>query len=282
MSACHCNDVHILLQLSRPTLGISAPMSKDSDSPESCFLSKRHRVWGNVWCSNPTTCSSCSLPVWNLVNRSIKWQTDWRLLLGPGPQHSILVYPYLSKAAGPTDRPRWYTQGVLDWKAGAGAQSQNGIRTSTDEFNSRKKKTVEHPLESATWKTLAQQLKAELRGHGWGQQNGLSPPPLVPAQALEEPAFTRTAWASQCIFSWASGAKSGTLGDAALSRPQAQAKAWGTVFPSPGSGLGAEPLTSQPTEPSSPKWSPRPRHRTKGRHPPSLTLSSPVAWGYFT
>lgn len=53
--------------------------------------------------------------------------------------------------------------------------------------------------ESATWKTLGQQLNAELRGRGWGQQDGLGPRPHVQAQAPEDPVPPQTAWASQRI-----------------------------------------------------------------------------------
>ena len=35
--------------------------------------------------------------------------------------------------------------------------------------------------ESATWKTLGQQLNAELRGRGWGQQDGPGPPSPCPS-----------------------------------------------------------------------------------------------------
>lgn len=35
--------------------------------------------------------------------------------------------------------------------------------------------------ESATWKALGQQLNAELRGRGWGQQDGPGPPSPCPS-----------------------------------------------------------------------------------------------------
>jgi hypothetical protein len=35
--------------------------------------------------------------------------------------------------------------------------------------------------ESTTWKTLGQQLNAELRGRGWGQQDGPGPPSPCPS-----------------------------------------------------------------------------------------------------
>lgn len=38
--------------------------------------------------------------------------------------------------------------------------------------------------ESATWKTLGQQLNAELRGRGWGQQDGPGPPSPCPSPSL--------------------------------------------------------------------------------------------------
>lgn len=57
-----------------------------------------------------------------------------------------------------------------------------------------------HPLESATWKTLAWQLNARLRGHDLGQQDGLSLLSLVPEQAPEEPASPREPGRSTAPF----------------------------------------------------------------------------------
>uniref|UniRef100_A0A8C5L9B5 Capping protein regulator and myosin 1 linker 2 n=1 Tax=Jaculus jaculus TaxID=51337 RepID=A0A8C5L9B5_JACJA len=41
--------------------------------------------------------------------------------------------------------------------------------------------------ESATWKTLGQQLNAELRGRGWGQQDGPGPPSPCPSPSPRRP-----------------------------------------------------------------------------------------------
>ncbi|XP_031197066.1 capping protein, Arp2/3 and myosin-I linker protein 2 isoform X2 [Mastomys coucha] len=111
--------------------------------------------------------------------------------------------------------------------------------------------------ESATWKTLGQQLNAELRGRGWGQQDGPGPPSPCPS-----PSPRRTSPAPD-ILSLPEDPCLGPRNEDGQLRPrpllagrravsvhedQLQAPA--------GSGLAPKPLPPHTTEPSSPERSP--------------------------
>ncbi|XP_031197068.1 capping protein, Arp2/3 and myosin-I linker protein 2 isoform X4 [Mastomys coucha] len=84
--------------------------------------------------------------------------------------------------------------------------------------------------ESATWKTLGQQLNAELRGRGWGQQDGPGPPSPCPS-----PSPRRTSPAPDIL----------SLPEDPCLGPRNE-----------GSGLAPKPLPPHTTEPSSPERSP--------------------------
>lgn len=86
-----------------------------------------------------------------------------------------------------------------------------------------KKKAKENPL-SLHPEDTGQRLNTELRGHGWDQQDGLGPPPLVSLQVLEESAPSQAAWVSQRILDWAPEQRVAPVA-AALPCPEAQAKA---------------------------------------------------------
>uniref|UniRef100_A0A2I3H8B7 Capping protein, Arp2/3 and myosin-I linker protein 2 n=1 Tax=Nomascus leucogenys TaxID=61853 RepID=A0A2I3H8B7_NOMLE len=110
--------------------------------------------------------------------------------------------------------------------------------------------------ESATWKTLGQQLNAELRSRGWGQQDGPGPP--SPGQS---PSPCRTSPSPDSLGL----PEDPCLGPRNEERPlrlqrspvlKRRPKLEAPPSPSLGSGLGTEPLPPQPTEPSSPERSP--------------------------
>uniref|UniRef100_A0A8C2V258 Capping protein regulator and myosin 1 linker 2 n=1 Tax=Chinchilla lanigera TaxID=34839 RepID=A0A8C2V258_CHILA len=110
--------------------------------------------------------------------------------------------------------------------------------------------------ESATWKTLGQQLNAELRGRGWGQQDGPGPPSPCPSPNL------RRASPAPDILGLP---EDPCLGPRNEERPlrlqrspvlKRRPKLEAPPSPSLGSGLGTEPLPPRPTEPSSPEQSP--------------------------
>ncbi|XP_006530961.1 capping protein, Arp2/3 and myosin-I linker protein 2 isoform X6 [Mus musculus] len=110
--------------------------------------------------------------------------------------------------------------------------------------------------ESATWKTLGQQLNAELRGRGWGQQDGPGPPSPCPS-----PSPRRTSPAPDIL----SLPEDPCLGPRNEERPlrlqrspvlKRRPKLEAPPSPSLGSGLGSKPLPPYPTEPSSPERSP--------------------------
>uniref|UniRef100_A0A8C6W5Z0 Capping protein, Arp2/3 and myosin-I linker protein 2 n=1 Tax=Nannospalax galili TaxID=1026970 RepID=A0A8C6W5Z0_NANGA len=106
--------------------------------------------------------------------------------------------------------------------------------------------------ESATWKTLGQQLNAELRGRGWGQQDGPGPPSpcLSPSPQRTSPSPDILSLPDDpCLVP----RNEGKRGPGTLSTAQNL-----SFSPSPltGSGLGTKPLPPYSTEPSSPEQSP--------------------------
>uniref|UniRef100_A0A2K6KK32 Capping protein, Arp2/3 and myosin-I linker protein 2 n=1 Tax=Rhinopithecus bieti TaxID=61621 RepID=A0A2K6KK32_RHIBE len=110
--------------------------------------------------------------------------------------------------------------------------------------------------ESATWKTLGQQLNAELRSRGWGQQDGPGPP--SPGQS---PSPCRTSPSRDSLGL----PEDPCLGPRNEERPlrlqrspvlKRRPKLEAPPSPSLGSGLGTEHLPPQPTEPSGPEQSP--------------------------
>ncbi|XP_054235622.1 capping protein, Arp2/3 and myosin-I linker protein 2 isoform X2 [Homo sapiens] len=143
--------------------------------------------------------------------------------------------------------------------------------------------------ESATWKTLGQQLNAELRSRGWGQQDGPGPP--SPGQS---PSPCRTSPSPDSLGlpedpclgprnedgqlrprPLSAGRRAVSVHEDQLQAPAAflcplerplrlqrspvlkrRPKLEAPPSPSLGSGLGTEPLPPQPTEPSSPERSP--------------------------
>uniref|UniRef100_A0A667INQ1 Capping protein, Arp2/3 and myosin-I linker protein 2 n=1 Tax=Lynx canadensis TaxID=61383 RepID=A0A667INQ1_LYNCA len=110
--------------------------------------------------------------------------------------------------------------------------------------------------ESTTWKTLGQQLNAELRGRGWGQQDGPGPPSPCPS-----PSPRRTSPSPDSLVL----PEDPCLGPRNEERPlrlqrspvlKRRPKPEAPSSPGLGSGLGAQPLPTQPTEPSSPEQKP--------------------------
>nr|KAF6285330.1 capping protein regulator and myosin 1 linker 2 [Myotis myotis] len=108
--------------------------------------------------------------------------------------------------------------------------------------------------ESTTWKTLGQQLNAELRSRGWGPHDGPGPPSpcLSPRKASPSPDSLGLP-------------EDPCLGPRNEERPlrlqrspvlKRRPKLEAPPSPSLGSGLEAEPLLPQYTEPSSPERSP--------------------------
>ncbi|XP_021112501.1 LOW QUALITY PROTEIN: capping protein, Arp2/3 and myosin-I linker protein 2 [Heterocephalus glaber] len=138
--------------------------------------------------------------------------------------------------------------------------------------------------ESATWKTLGQQLNAELRGRGWGQQDGPGPP----SSPCPSPNFRRASPAPDSLGlpedpclgprnedgqlrprPLSAGRRAVSVHEDQLQGPaerplrlqrspvlKRRPKLEAPPSPSLGSGLGTEPLPPQPTEPSSPEQSP--------------------------
>lgn len=137
--------------------------------------------------------------------------------------------------------------------------------------------------ESATWKTLGQQLNAELRGRGWGQQDGPGPPSPCPS-----PSPRRTSPAPDILSlpedpclgprnedgqlrprPLSAGRRAVSVHEDQLQAPaerplrlqrspvlKRRPKLEAPPSPSLGSGLGSKPLPPYPTEPSSPERSP--------------------------
>nr|XP_031536770.1 capping protein, Arp2/3 and myosin-I linker protein 2 [Vicugna pacos] len=110
--------------------------------------------------------------------------------------------------------------------------------------------------ESATWKTLGQQLNAELRSRGWGQQDGPGPPSPCPSPSPRRASPSPDSLGlpeDPCLGSRNEERPLRLQRSPVLKRrPKLEAP----PSPSVGSGLGAEPLPLQPTAPSSPEWSP--------------------------
>ncbi|XP_069353959.1 capping protein, Arp2/3 and myosin-I linker protein 2 [Eulemur rufifrons] len=122
--------------------------------------------------------------------------------------------------------------------------------------------------ESTTWKTLGQQLNAELRGRGWGQQDGPGPP-----SPCQSPSLRRASPSPDSLGL----PEEPCLGPRNEERPlrlqrspvlKRRPKHEAPPSPSLGSALGTEPLPPQPTEPSSPEPpSPATDQRDGGPHP---------------
>ncbi|XP_060145815.1 capping protein, Arp2/3 and myosin-I linker protein 2 isoform X2 [Globicephala melas] len=110
--------------------------------------------------------------------------------------------------------------------------------------------------ESATWKTLGQQLNAELRGRGWGQQDGPGPPSPCPSPSLRRASPSPDSLGlpeDSCLGSRNEERPRRLQRSPVLKRrPKLEAP----PSPSIGSGLGAEPIPPQSTEPSDPERSP--------------------------
>ncbi|XP_026975330.1 capping protein, Arp2/3 and myosin-I linker protein 2 isoform X1 [Sagmatias obliquidens] len=137
--------------------------------------------------------------------------------------------------------------------------------------------------ESATWKTLGQQLNAELRGRGWGQQDGPGPPSPCPSPSLRRASPSPDSLGlpeDSCLGSrnedgqlrprpLLAGRRAVSVHEDQLQAPverprrlqrspvlKRRPKLEAPPSPSIGSGLGAEPLAPQSTEPSDPERSP--------------------------
>ncbi|KAH0513274.1 Leucine-rich repeat-containing protein 16C [Microtus ochrogaster] len=137
--------------------------------------------------------------------------------------------------------------------------------------------------ESATWKTLGQQLNAELRGRGWGQQDGPGPPSPCPSPSPrrtspspdilslpEDPCLgPRNEDGQLRPRPLSAGRRAVSVHEDQLQTPaerplrlqrspvlKRRPKLEAPPSPSLGSGLGTKPLSPYPTEPSSPERSP--------------------------
>uniref|UniRef100_A0A2K6T7K5 Capping protein, Arp2/3 and myosin-I linker protein 2 n=1 Tax=Saimiri boliviensis boliviensis TaxID=39432 RepID=A0A2K6T7K5_SAIBB len=134
-----------------------------------------------------------------------------------------------------------------------------------------------HGPESATWKTLGQQLNAELRSRGWGQQDGPGPPSpgQSPSSCRASPSPDSLGLPEDPCLGPRSEGQGMDRPQALSNPPQAflcslerplrlqrspvlkrRPKLEAPPSPSLGSGLGTEPLHPKPTEPSSPERSP--------------------------
>ncbi|XP_078295008.1 capping protein, Arp2/3 and myosin-I linker protein 2 isoform X6 [Panthera onca] len=135
--------------------------------------------------------------------------------------------------------------------------------------------------ESTTWKTLGQQLNAELRGRGWGQQDGPGPPSPCPSPSPrrtspspdslvlpEDPCLGPRNEDGQ-LRPLSAGRRAVSVHEDQLQTPaerplrlqrspvlKRRPKPEAPSSPGLGSGLGAQPLPPQPTEPSSPEQKP--------------------------
>uniref|UniRef100_G5E6Y0 Capping protein regulator and myosin 1 linker 2 n=1 Tax=Loxodonta africana TaxID=9785 RepID=G5E6Y0_LOXAF len=109
--------------------------------------------------------------------------------------------------------------------------------------------------EPTSWKTLGQQLNAEMRGRGWGQQDGPGPPSPCPSSS------PRRASPSPDSLGLPEDPCLGLRNEERPLRLQRspvlkrRPKLEAPLPPSLGPGPGAEPLPPQPTEPSSPEQS---------------------------
>ncbi|XP_074257950.1 capping protein, Arp2/3 and myosin-I linker protein 2 isoform X1 [Saimiri boliviensis] len=140
-----------------------------------------------------------------------------------------------------------------------------------------------HGPESATWKTLGQQLNAELRSRGWGQQDGPGPPSpgQSPSSCRASPSPDSLGLPEDPCLGPRSedghlrprpllaGRRAVSVHEDQLQAPaerplrlqrspvlKRRPKLEAPPSPSLGSGLGTEPLHPKPTEPSSPERSP--------------------------
>ncbi|XP_040489396.1 capping protein, Arp2/3 and myosin-I linker protein 2 [Ursus maritimus] len=137
--------------------------------------------------------------------------------------------------------------------------------------------------ESTSWKTLGQQLNAELRGRGWGQQDGPGPPSPCPSPSPrraspspdslglpEDPCLgPRNEDGQLRPRPLSAGRRAVSVHEDQLQAPverplrlqrspvlKRRPKLEAPSSPSLGSGLGAQPLPPQPTELSSPEPNP--------------------------
>ncbi|XP_036881214.1 capping protein, Arp2/3 and myosin-I linker protein 2 isoform X2 [Manis javanica] len=127
--------------------------------------------------------------------------------------------------------------------------------------------------ESTTWKTLGQQLNAELRGRGWGQQDGPGPPSPCPSPSPRKTSPSPDSLGlpeDPCLGPRnEAGRRAVSVHEDQLQAPidrplrlqrspvlKRRPKLEAPPSPSLGSGLRAEPLSPQPTETSNPEWSP--------------------------
>ncbi|KAM7059063.1 capping protein, Arp2/3 and myosin-I linker protein 2 isoform 3-T3 [Molossus nigricans] len=108
--------------------------------------------------------------------------------------------------------------------------------------------------ESATWKTLGQQLNAELRSRGWGQQDGPGPPSPCPSPRKASPSPDSLGLPEDPFLGPRNEERPLRLQRSPVLKRKPKLEA--PLSPSLGSGLGAEPLLPQYTEPSSPGQSP--------------------------
>ncbi|XP_007938451.1 capping protein, Arp2/3 and myosin-I linker protein 2 [Orycteropus afer afer] len=122
--------------------------------------------------------------------------------------------------------------------------------------------------EPAVWKTLGQQLNAELRGRGWGQQDGPGPPSPCPTPSPRRASPSPDSLGlpeDPCL-----GPRNEELPLRLQRSPVLKRRPKLEAPPSPslGPGPGAEPLPPQPTEPSSPEQSlPSPATDQRGGGP---------------
>ncbi|KAM6223510.1 capping protein, Arp2/3 and myosin-I linker protein 2 isoform 2-T2 [Rhynchocyon petersi] len=110
--------------------------------------------------------------------------------------------------------------------------------------------------EPAVWKTLGQQLNAELRGRGWGQQDGPGPPSpcLSPSPRRASPSPDSLGLPEDPCLGPRNEERPLRLQRSPVlkRRPKLEAPS----SPSLGLGPGAPPLPPQPTESSNPEQSP--------------------------
>ncbi|XP_047567725.1 capping protein, Arp2/3 and myosin-I linker protein 2 isoform X1 [Lutra lutra] len=136
-------------------------------------------------------------------------------------------------------------------------------------------------LESTSWKTLGQQLNAELRGRGWGQQDGPGPPSPCPSPRRASPSPDSLGLPEDpCLGPrnedgqlrprpLSAGRRAMSVHEDQLQAPaerplrlqrspvlKRRPKLEAPSSPSLGCGLGAQPLPPQSTEPSSPEPNP--------------------------
>ncbi|KAM9191741.1 capping protein, Arp2/3 and myosin-I linker protein 2 isoform 2-T2 [Dugong dugon] len=122
--------------------------------------------------------------------------------------------------------------------------------------------------EPASWKTLGQQLNAELRGRGWGQQDGPGPPSPCPSPSPRRasPSPDSLGLPEDPCLSPRNEERPLRLQRSPVLKRRPKLEA--TLSPSLGPGPGAKPLPPQPTEPSSPEQSlPSPATDQRGGGP---------------